>query len=54
MAKKAKSLTETLKAHSSRPTQIPKSKLVHVGAIKSKPQTVAPSKRIGGARGGSA
>ena len=52
--KKAKSLNETLKAHSSRTTQIPKSGLVHVAQIKSKPGTIAKSSRIGGRRGGSA
>jgi hypothetical protein len=51
---KAKTLTETLKAHSTRPTPIPKSGLVHVAQIKSKPKTVAPLRRVNNARGGSA
>jgi hypothetical protein len=52
--KKPKSLDETLKHHSTRTTQLPKNPLVRTGGIKSTPSTVAPSKRIGNARGGSA
>jgi hypothetical protein len=53
MMKRAKTPNEILKNHPMPPRSKP-SPLVRTGGIRSKPGTVAPSKRIGGARGPSA
>jgi hypothetical protein len=51
---KAKSLEETLKHHPVKGTQLPRSGLIKIGGIKSKPGVPAKSTRIGGRTGGSA
>lgn len=51
---KAKTPNEILKHHSKQVTQLPKNPLIKISGIKSKPKTVAPSRRVNNAKGGSA